>query len=355
MAALPGCRDAPIVIGSPSPSREPSQSLDASDDQSCNLPEITSDAESEYMEDDIDDDEEEEEDREDLASYERSTIKMEPTLQQDEQEPHNSSIFVPGVEDMDGDFWHTLREYMVLVDVYPSVKHGNSLQSLCKQLFNVPQGQRIRITRVVQYKIAKAAADWRSRLSRAIKDVMQSYTFDATNLHEICKTNRKRQFKYMMDAMRFARKDYLSSGAILQSGALGDVIAKVFYHERSGIGFTLDDDALDGKVPRPVIALTFVFMYVEMSFLCTKKHDLPSWSGPGIGTARASLYRSALQGVFENGETVDWDQVQRVQTQHVHEKLQGCQVACPFPSGPLSASYQPKYQDGEYVSDSDDN
>lgn len=26
MAALPGCRDAPIVIGSPSPSREPSQS-----------------------------------------------------------------------------------------------------------------------------------------------------------------------------------------------------------------------------------------------------------------------------------------------------------------------------------------
>lgn len=89
-------------------------------------------------------------------------------------------------------------------------------------------------------------------------------------------------------------------------------------------------------------------MYVNMGLLCTKKRDQPSLSGRDLGTARASLYRSTLQGVFENGETVDWDQVQRVQTRNVHQYRQRCQVV-----GPLSATYKPKYQDGEYVSDDD--
>lgn len=131
-------------------------------------------------------------------------------------------------------------------------------------------------------KIIKIAANWRAKTSRDIKNVMKSYTFDATTLPEICKQNRKRQFKYMMDAMRymyilqpanalikqplflsrFARKDYSSSGAILQSAALGDVIAKVFYNARKGIGLTLHHDDSDYKVPRALIALTFVFVSV---------------------------------------------------------------------------------------------
>lgn len=94
-------------------------------------------------------------------------------------------------------------------------------------------------------------------------------------------------------------------------------------------------------------------MYVHMGLLCTKKRDQPSLTRHDLGAARASLYRSTLQGVFENGETVDWDQVQRVQTRHVHQNLQTGQVAGHLAFGPLSATYQPKYQDGEYISDDD--
>lgn len=66
--------------------------------------------------------------------------------------------------------------------------------------------------------------------------------------------------KHVLTQPRFARKDYLSSGAILQSAALGDVIAKVFYHGRKGIQLSLKDS--DDQVPRPVIAFAFLLVSV---------------------------------------------------------------------------------------------
>lgn len=166
---------------------------------------------------------------------------------------------------------------------------------------------------------------------------------------------------------RFARKDYLSTGALLQSSALGDVIAKVFY-ARKETGLTLKDS--DDKVPGPLIALAFVYvsaltscwnrhvtkaimlMYVNMHMLCRKKRDRKFSKGRDAGAFRASLYRTTLHSVYDNGETVNWDEVQRIQTRHVHQKLQGCEVSGPFSFGPLSASYRSKYRDGEYFSDS---
>lgn len=62
----------------------------------------------------------------------------------------------------------------------------------------------------------------------------------------------------LINKPRFARKDYLSTGALLQSTMLGDVIAKVFYQGK-GMGLVLEEDSED-KVPRPVIALAFVFV-----------------------------------------------------------------------------------------------
>lgn len=52
-------------------------------------------------------------------------------------------------------------------------------------------------------KYVKATANCRAKLSLIFKAVMKTYTFDATTLPERCKKSRKRQFKYMMDAMRY--------------------------------------------------------------------------------------------------------------------------------------------------------
>lgn len=91
-----------------------------------------------------------------------------------------------------------------------------------------------------------------------------------------------------------------------------------------------------------------------MTLLSTKKRDQQALNGRDIGAIRASLYRNTLQGVYENGEVVDWDEVQRVQTRRVHLNLQNCEVSGASTFGPLSATYEPKYQDGVYNTDSDE-
>lgn len=90
-------------------------------------------------------------------------------------------------------------------------------------------------------------------------------------------------------------------------------------------------------------------MYIHMGKLCRGKRDQRPLNNRRASVFRASLYHNTLHGAYENGEKVDWDEVQRVQTEHVRQKLryQGmCDVS------PFSAAYQPKYQDGVYVSDS---
>lgn len=95
-------------------------------------------------------------------------------------------------------------------------------------------------------------------------------------------------------------------------------------------------------------------MYINMTLLCTTKRDRQSLNCRDVGAMRASLYRSTLQGVYENGEVVDWDEVQRVQTRIVNQNLRRWEVSGPSTFGPLSATYQPKYQDGVYNSDGDE-
>lgn len=90
-----------------------------------------------------------------------------------------------------------------------------------------------------------------------------------------------------------------------------------------------------------------------MHKLSRKKRDQKFSKGRDAGAFRASLYRHTVKGVYDNGETVDWNAVQCIQTRHVHQALQSCEVTGPFAFGPFSASYQSKYQDGEYFSDSD--
>ncbi|CDH60962.1 predicted protein [Lichtheimia corymbifera JMRC:FSU:9682] len=330
---------------SPSISRESSQSLDESDYGSCHSEENSS--ESEHLEDDDDDaDDNEQEDFALDTMYERVTVMI--PSQHDEEEA--DGIHVYDVEDMSEAYRENLRRYLYTVNAFPCVsKHTSAFINLFKQVCDVPKEQEIHITDEVHEKFMRIITNCRAKLSMHIKDIMRTYTFDPETLPEKCKKNRKRQLKYMMDAMRFARKDYLSTGALLQSSALGDVIAKVFY-ARKETGLTLKDS--DDKVPGPLIALAFVYMYVNMHMLCRKKRDRKFSKGRDAGAFRASLYRTTLHSVYDNGETVNWDEVQRIQTRHVHQKLQGCEVSGPFSFGPLSASYRSKYRDGEYFSDS---
>lgn len=91
-----------------------------------------------------------------------------------------------------------------------------------------------------------------------------------------------------------------------------------------------------------------------MSLLCTKKREQRSLRGRDVGAIRASLYRNTLKGIYDNGEVVDWDEVQRVQTRRVRQNLESRQVSGPSSFGPMSATYEPKYQDGIYNSESDE-
>ena len=95
-------------------------------------------------------------------------------------------------------------------------------------------------------------------------------------------------------------------------------------------------------------------MYHYMSRLCVKKRNTASTQLDRRGTIRSSMYYTTLKGVFDNGERVDWDKVQHVQTDHVRQQLApgGCMHTYGLPA--MSSCYQPKYQDGEYVSGSDE-
>ncbi|KAJ8657592.1 hypothetical protein O0I10_006656 [Lichtheimia ornata] len=262
--------DESSLLGSPSLSRASSQSLDESDYDSYHSAKSISDIESEYTDDADDDDQE---DVELDMSYQRVSIKI-PPLRHDEGNQNNRT-FVYGVEDMDGGFGDGLRDYILLVDAYPSVsRHDGVFKRICKQVFKVPENQPIHVTHGVHDKYVRATSNYRAKLSQIFKAVMKTYTFDTVSLPEKCKNNRKRQFKYMMDAMRFARKDYLSSGAILQSAALGDVIAKVFYHGRKGIQLSLKDS--DDQVPRPVIAFAFLLGLITLKLVEPVDADMSS-------------------------------------------------------------------------------
>lgn len=95
-------------------------------------------------------------------------------------------------------------------------------------------------------------------------------------------------------------------------------------------------------------------MYVNMHMLCHKKRDQKFVRGREAGSFRASLYHTTLRGVYDNGEAVDWNEVQRIQTERVHQNLKRCEVSGSLAFCPLSASYRPKYQDGVYVTDSEE-
>ncbi|KAI7875491.1 hypothetical protein K492DRAFT_173331 [Lichtheimia hyalospora FSU 10163] len=110
----------------------------------------------------------------------------------------------------------------------------------------------------------------------------------------------------------------------------------------------------DRQIPRVVIALGFVYMYHYMSRFCVKKRNNASTLLDRRGTIRSSTYYTTLKGVFENGETVDWEEVQRVQTNHVRQQLTPGGYVGAYGLPAMSSCYQPKYQDGEYVSGSDE-
>ncbi|CDS06451.1 hypothetical protein LRAMOSA08979 [Lichtheimia ramosa] len=244
-------------------------------------------------------------------------------------------------------FFDTIKSYICTENAFPPVSEFDSVYiAICKQLVSIPQEKDITITDTLRDKFHMAMMSFRARLYKRFRHVLESYTFESSALPEQCKNNRKRQFKYMMDAARFARKDYLSSGAILQSHALGDIIYQVFYTEK-GLELVLQPD---GLVPRPVIALTFVYMYINMEQRYGNRLD--HVEGGRMGALRASIYHSTLKGVYENGEKVDWEQVQGIQTKRVRYHLNTGSNA--FTVVPLSSNYQPKYQDGVYVPDSDE-
>ncbi|KAJ8657657.1 hypothetical protein O0I10_006723 [Lichtheimia ornata] len=329
--------DRGTTLGSPF-SEETSKSLPESDVACYISLQSTSDYDSEYDEDDDD----EYDDGQGAFTFdtrhERAAIKGQAGAD-------NNRMRVFGIEIMDRRFGAAIRDYLYKENAFPS-KNDDACIHLCKRVLRIPQEEEIGATDQLQKRFNRSIFCNRSHVSHIINVIMKTYTFDTPTLPEVCKSSRKRQMKYMVDAMRFARKDYLSAGAILQSAALGDVIAKGFY-ATGGVGLCFQTP--EDQVPRPVIALAFVFMYIHMGKLCRGKRDQRPLNNRRASVFRASLYHNTLHGAYENGEKVDWDEVQRVQTEHVRQKLryQGmCDVS------PFSAAYQPKYQDGVYVSDS---
>ncbi|KAI7874294.1 hypothetical protein K492DRAFT_200088 [Lichtheimia hyalospora FSU 10163] len=174
---------------------------------------------------------------------------------------------------------------------------------VCKKFFGVPKEEEIWITDALHEKSSQRS-----------KATMESNPFDHNSIPEQCKDHPRRQFKYMTDAMRYARKDYVSTGAILQKAALGNVICQAF-HSGKGRMLNLTPDRR--------------------------------------GTIRSSMYYTTLK-VSSRMEAADWDKVQHVQTDLVRQQLapEGYMGAYCLPT--MSSCYQPKYQDGEYVSDSDE-
>ncbi|CDS06438.1 hypothetical protein LRAMOSA08966 [Lichtheimia ramosa] len=266
---------------------------------------------------------------------------------EEEQQPGNTCIGIHDIKPAGKKFLDAIRKYICTENAFPPVSQFDSVYiDICKRLLTIPQEKEITITDTLRDKFYHAMTTFRSSLYKDFKQVLESYTFDASALPEKCKNNRKRQFKYMLDAVRFARKDHLSTGAILQSTALGDIIHQVFYAEK-GLRLVLQPDEL---VPCPVIALTFVYMYVNMEQVYGSRLD--QVGGGRMGALRASIYHSTLHGVYDNGEKVDWEQVQDIQTKRVRHHMNTGSSA--FTLVPLSSSYQPKYRDGVYVSDSDE-
>lgn len=126
-----------------------------------------------------------------------------------------------GIEIMDRRFGAAIRDYLYKENAFPS-KNDDACIHLCKRVLRIPQEEEIGATDQLQKRVCSEGSRhaWfniihicfqkfnrsifcnRSHVSHIINVIMKTYTFDTPTLPEVCKSSRKRQMKYMVDAMR---------------------------------------------------------------------------------------------------------------------------------------------------------